>query len=257
MKILLTLNLLIFCVIVKAQDNYGFYGKKTYVELSSSSYVPLIYNLTNQEGVKKVSSSGNSLTRKFNGIHIGLRASIGHTMTSNIGVSIECGYDRFALSDVILRDYNSSPVIRDHESLLVNSFVILPKIEIAGRNGLLPNGLVHQIGLGATINSIVNKNYLVIYSGEGSKGGPNGDPKDEEALFNSASINGSVKMVQMMYGLKMRTPIGKSLMINYGFRYTIDFGFDSFGFNRKVAQAIRQYQFRNIIAFDLGLTMPF
>lgn len=240
-----------------AQDNYGYYGKKTFVDISSSSYVPMIYALTHLGRKQEVAPSGNSLLQANNWFNIGARVSIGHAVKTNVGIALEIGYDQFTLAENVLNgQYNSNSYVTNHESFRVNSILILPRIEISGPNGLLPNGLIHQIGVGVTINSIAKKNYLVEYSNSGTTtGGPNGDPQDQEDLFKDYKLDESMKMIQLMYGLKMRTPISKTLMINYGFRYTLDWGNLPFGANSYVAREIRQYQISNVIAFDLGITL--
>ncbi len=256
---ILLISFTVLSITVSAQDNYGYYGKKNFIDLSSSSYVSLIYGLTNLNRGAELRPSGNSLSPYTEWFNTGARVSIGRAIESNVGLALELGFDRFRLSDRVLygSEMDGYTYIENHESLITNSILILPRIEISGRNGLLPNGLVHQIGVGFTINSIAKKNYLVEYNNGTISGGPNGASADQDALFKDNNMEGSVRFAQLMYGLKTRTPIGKSLMLNYGIRYTLDFGFTSYEFNRDVAGEIREYLFRNIIAFDLGLTLPF
>ncbi len=263
-KLIVVITFAVFSISATAQENYGYYGKKNFVELTSSSYVPLVYALTNRNRGSELTPSGNSLQSYNDWFNTGVRLSLGRALESNLGIAIEVGYERFALTDNVLYGFeiDDYTYISDHESLITNSFLFLPRLEVSGRNGLLPNGLVHQIGVGMTINSIAKKNYLVEYNNGTISGGPNGADEDQEELFKGH--NPAVRFIQLMYGLKMRTPVGKSMMINYGFRYTLDFGitpldFDltANGVNGHAAQEIRQYLFRNLIAFDLGLTLPF
>lgn len=263
-KLILAISFVVLSISATAQENYGYYGKKNFVELTSSSYLPLVYALTNRHGGAKLSPSGNSLYSYNDWFNTGVRMSIGRALESNFGIAIEVGYERFTLTDnvlygMVIDDYT---YVSDHESLVTNSFLFLPRCEISGRNGLLPNGLVHQIGVGMTINSIAKKNYLIEYNNGTISGGPNGADEDQEMLFKNQ--NTSIKFIQLMYGLKMRAPVGKSMMINYGFRYTLDFGITPFdfglapgGISGYAAHEIREYLFRNLIAFDLGLTLPF
>lgn len=238
----------------KAQDNFGYYGRKSYVSVTSNMYFPIIYNLLSDNGAK-VSPSGNSLLPANDWFGFAVRSSIGHTLESNFGVALDVGYERFTLNnDEIL--YRIDGVKKTNESLKVNSLLIMPKFEIGGKNGLLPNGLVHQIGFGCTINSVVKKNYLVDH-GTYTTGGPNGNASDQEQLFEDYSLDGSITLFQIMYGLKMRTPITKSLMLDYGFRYTLDFPITQSDLSPIVRSEIFGYQFVNLISFDLGLTMPF
>lgn len=247
---------------VYSQDNYGFYGKKAYVEVTSCSYIPLYYNVTVGSGFKRVSESSTSLAPYRNWIQTGLRTSIGYTVKANLGIALELGFDRFHINSQVVQrfknplDPSSNLYITNHERVQINSILILPKIEISGSNGLLPNGLVHQIGIGVTINKPVEKEYVVnIYEDHYEWGDVPADYQPE--LGDAIDLSTSYKMLRLMYGLKMRSPVGKSMMINYGFRYNLDFGVTPFGYPLELAQAIRRYQFRNIIAFDLGVTLPF
>ncbi len=256
----LALGLLLTTSLVFGQDNYGYYGKKTFIDFSSSSYFPILYNLTTSGAGSELSPSGNSLQSSEDWFNSGARVSVGRAIKSNVGLAIEFGYDKFTLGRQVLPssyNYNQTKGIIDHERFRVNSILVMPRVEISGPNGLLPNGLVHQIGFGLTINSLAKQNYLVLYNDGSRSGGPNGEASDQADLFKTYDLDKSMKMIQLMYGLKMRTPLGKSLMFNYGFRYTIDLGTIPFELNRELAREIRSYQFRNLIAFDLGLTLPF
>lgn len=244
-----------------AQDNYGYYGKKTFVDISSSSYIPLIYNLTTYQKGNELAPSGNSLISSDTWFNIGLRTSIGRALSAKVGIAFEFGFDRYKVYQNVFSDYSSS-YYDESESIKVNSFLFMPRLEFGGPNGLLPNGIVHQVGIGLNLNKAVTRNYLRDF-GSYTLGGPNADPTEAEQLMIDNKLDKAVKLVQIMYGLKMRTPIGKSMMLIYGFRYTLDFGANLSGFgtsstlNDTFYNDVRRYQFRNVIAFDLGLTLPF
>ena len=247
-----------------AQDNYGYYGKKTFVDISSSSYIPLIYNLTTYQKGQELAPSGNSLISSDTWFNIGLRTSIGRALSSKVGIAFEFGFDRYRIYENVFGDPNDyySYYYDESESVKVNSFLFMPRLEFSGPNGLLPNGIVHQVGIGLNLNKAVTRNYLRDF-GSFTLGGPNADPDDAEQLMIDNKLDKSVKLMQIMYGLKMRTPVGKSMMFIYGFRYTLDFGVNNSGFgtastlNDRFFRSVRRYQFRNVIAFDLGLTLPF
>lgn len=238
------------------QDNYGYYGKKTYVDISSSSYIPLIYNLTSSYQGYELSASGKSLVESRPWLNVGLRTSVGRALTSKVGVALDFGFDRYKIHRNVFHAN-----LDKTENVRVNSIIIMPRLEFSGPNGLLPSGLVHQVGIGINLNKAVTRNYLRDF-GSYTAGGPSADPSEAEQLMIDEGLDYTVKMIQLMYALKMRTPIGKSLMLNYGFRYTIDFGGVTTGLaasypNYAFARNVHNYQFRNVIAFDLGLTLPF
>ncbi|PHR20664.1 MAG: hypothetical protein COA38_19335 [Fluviicola sp.] len=243
-------------VLVSAQDNHGYYGKKSFLDVTSSSYFPVLYRVDNEGWESVLTADGNALKSTKSTFKIGARVSVGRTIQSNIGVAVELGYDQFFLGSRVLT-FPGYKSISKHERLRVNSFLILPKIEISGPNGLLPCGLVHQIGAGVSINKVAKKNYLIVYQDGSTSGGVNGDPNDATTLFENNNLNRSIKVIQLMYGLKMRTPVGRSMMINYGFRYTLDIGKITYFSSDDLARQVTRFLFRNLIAFDLGLTLPF
>lgn len=266
-KLIVAISFAVLSLSATAQENYGFYGKKNFIEVTSSSYVPLIYNSFSGESYKVASYNAKVLEPAKKWLHTGARVGIGRAIRSDLGFSVEFGYDNITLGSggyytlFSYESYNPTTFeyvsIEKHERLKVHSILISPKIEISGNNGLLPNGLVHQIGVGVTVNSVAKKNYLVKYTDNSVSGGPKGTAEEQEALFEDQNLEGTMKMIQLLYGLKMRTPVGKNLMLNYGFRYTIDVGSFDYAMNGRVTDEIKRYQFRNVIAFDLGLTLPF
>lgn len=251
----IALSLVLISTSVKAQDNYGFYGKKSFIEVSSSTYFPFLYNVSRSTEGQKLSPSGNSLLRTIDRLNFGGRVSIGYAMKSSLGIALEVGYDRYTIYSNV---FYTTPYMTS-ESVRMNSFVFMPRLEFSGANGLLPNGLVHQFGVGLNLNKAVTRNYLRVFSDGIIAVGPNADPAEAEDLMTDFKLDRSVKMIQLMYGLKMRTPIGKSMMLNYGFRYTIDFGYgnDKNTINERFIRDVTRYQFRNLISLELGLTLPF
>lgn len=257
MKILLTLSFFLSAITASAQDNYGYYGKKTYIDVQANVHIPLIYNLSTYDPLFELSPSGNSLSQgSKDWLNIGARISLNRVVEANVGLGLEVGFDRFTLAGYLLKDDNYSYKER-HEAIKVNSFLFMPKVELSGSNGLLPNGIVHQIGVGLLLNK-VNRKYYLHDDGYGTiTGGPNADQSELDDFMADNKFDEAYKMLRLMYGLKMRTPVGKSLMINYGIRYTLDFGIIPLNTNYELNRAIRAYQFRNVISFDLGLTVPF
>jgi hypothetical protein len=258
MKRLITLSIILLAFTGSAQDNFGYYGKKTYVDILGTFFMPLIHNFTTgYSDLYEVSPSGNSLRPKDREwFKVAGRVSINRAVKSNVGVGLELGYDRFEVPGYLLLDQQTNYDER-HESLQIQSFLIMPKFEISGANGLLPNGIAHQVGIGFLLNKVVPRYYLHDDSNGILTGGPNADQSELDQFMEDNKFDVGYKMMQIMYGLKMRTPVGKSMMISYGIRYTLDMGVTNIGSNYDLGRAIRSYQFRNIISFDLGLTLPF
>ena len=233
----------------EAQDNYGFYGKKAYIELSSRSFSPLLYNLYTYESGQKTLASGKILSREDYWFNSGGTFSVGYAHTTRFGISMELGYSQFRLNKNFVEDYFYN--FARHESVKIHSFQILPRFEFAGQDGLLPNGLVHQVGIGLTINKPAELDYLLIIDS-------NFPYTDKDEVSEFADLESKHTFLKLSYGLKMRRPLSKSMMLSYGLNYSIDYGF---GINTgsstySMYRAIRSYLFKNIISFELGLALP-
>lgn len=234
-----------------AQDNYGFYGKKAYIELSSRSFIPFVYNFLTYENGAEASASGKTLVTGDSWLNTSGTLSVGYARSTRFGLSLELGYNQFRIYNNFISDDYYDDYYGIHESVKIHSFQILPKFEFAGQDGLLPNGLVHQVGIGFTINKPAEKDYLTITDSDS----PN--PISEE-VGDFTDLQSKYTFLKLSYGLKMRRPISKSMMLSYGLNYSIDYGlgFNSSNKSIDMYREIRSYLFKNIISFDLGLALP-
>lgn len=233
-----------------AQHN-GYYGKKSYVEVSSTSNFPLLHNLlfTNYTTYKR---EGNSLIEKKDWFDTGFRVSAGYAPKSNLGFAFEFGMD-FQNVPAPIRDGAFDLYITRHEKLSVRTMSFVPKLEFTNMNGLLPLGLNHQIGIGYTTSSVVDKAYVM-----------NVDNTQAEVAL--VDFGYSYSGFTLLYALNMRTPITQGIMLNYGFRYTFNWlditptqattlnGFQVNG--SAVGLQIRRRRF-NFLNFNLGVSVPF
>lgn len=256
MKIVVFFTVVLFASMfpVLGQDNYGFYGKKTYLEFSASMYSPILYNLTEYKGFK-VNKSGDDVVSGNDWFNIGVRVSLGRAFSSSFGVNLEAGIDEFTYNRPVFGnfEYLEPNDISRHESIRVRSFIFLPRIEFSGPNGLLPYGLVHQFGVGVNVNNVVRDDYLIVYS-DGTTSLTN--PIDPELLLEEYGLDQTFYALQLLYGFKLRVPLTKWLMIHYGLRLTVDFGGYPSGMNINYMRGVN-FQLNNFLAFDLGFTVPF
>lgn len=249
-----------------AQKNYGFYGKTNFVEFTSVSYIPVLKYLFNSGytsgyGYKK---SGNTLVAASpNWFNTGFRMSVGRAFKKNFGVSFEYGIDYYStgFTDFYIFDEDSkSYYVSKHENLNLKTIHFIPKLHFASKSGLLPMGINHEVGIGFTSTKAKAKEYLyetISYS----------------SIFHPASseifdFERQYRGIQLLYGVKMRKPLNKSIMLNYGFRYTIDIPIGSSSPNLNsdkyfestnviLKRTIANHNFRNFLSFDLGLTFAF
>lgn len=261
-------------VLFGQDKNNGYLGKTNFVEATTVSYIPMMYNFLGSYGSTGYkSTNGSTLTSKSRTwFNTGFRVSVGRAFKRNFGMSIETGMDFY--EEVIPDDYfyniiptqNEEIRIRRHENLDIRVLHIMPKFHIANRGSLLPLGLSHEIGIGYAMTSIADKDYVAeFYIYDYTNGNQNIPAPDPGDYLN---YERRYRSLQLLYGIKMRTPVSKSLFINYGFRYTIEFGLGdnwpqgnanvpndltssilSDDYNRRLLY--------NVASFDLGVSFVF
>jgi hypothetical protein len=242
-------------------QNTGLYGKRTFIEINTVSNMPIFsWLLYNNKGYSP-SGAGNSLVQKKDFLDYGFRLAIGRSGKKNTGFSFEVGYSFTNLSTPEYSysgDYSS--VTYKHERLDVRTWSFMPKIEFTSKGGTLPVGLNHQIGFGISSSKIVEKDYnyqVFNYSGELTD--------QEIASFSKNLVNYENKYSGMtfLYAFNIRTPLSKSLMINYGIRYTLNLNnvfVSEIGTDQKyyqeadVRQDMKRMRLTNFLSFNLGFT---
>lgn len=252
-------------------QNSGLYGKKTFIELNGLGSIPMFGWFLNETG-PIYKANGKSLTQGNDNFNYGFRVTLGRVLKRNTALSLELGYDYRNVSgpEYVTTKYldqwgyySEQYVQLKHEMFDVSTFSIMPKIEWTKSGGLLPIGLNHQIGIGYSSAKIQEKDYIYrITSGA-------------EYLSASDSANFSEKLVDydqrykgfsLMYAFNIRKPITKSLMINYGIRYTLNlrqYGQTFSGSSNylmdhsEAAQKIGRTQLTNFMTFNLGVSYAF
>jgi len=247
-------------------QNTGLYGNRNYIEINTTSNVPLFAAFLTETTYYKQSGAGNSLLPGKNWFDYGLHAVIGRAGKKNVGVSLEFGYDKqnIAYPYYVSKEDNSGWYyylnIR-HEMLNVNTISIMPRIEFTQQGGSLPVGLSHQIGLGLSFSRIEDKEY--VYKLEDGYSEPTNPEEFENGLMNK---DVSYKGYILMYAFNIKTPVSKQLMINYGIRYTLNLrnyfqvhrSNDDYYFHEyDIASAIGRMRLLNFLTFNLGLTYTF
>lgn len=269
MKILFVILLFGVSLSLKAQknlDNKGFYDAKFFITLEGQANSPLIYNLRTNYMDPAYSRFNKDLEEKKDKFNYGFRISGNYLIKRNLAIGIETGVEYAnvypEMNYVDNQNYNT--IILRSEALDIRSFVIMPKIELSTKNGLLPLGLSHQIGLGLAKTNIVEKNYNFLVSDDVNNSSYYAAIYKDK-LYNYS--NNSFKNYLVMYALSMRTAITKNILINYGFRYTFNLPVSSNGFSESDAQyflqqntiyeSVKKQRSSSLINFNLGLTYAF
>ncbi len=254
-----------------SQKNNGYYGKRFFVDLEGLANYPLFSNFLNeaQYGYK---ADGKKLVTKNDNLNTGFRINAGYAVKRNLGLSLEFGQDYSSVKidnsePLYIAQYYNAYV--KHEMIDVKTTVFIPKLEFATSKALLPMGLSHQLGFGVAYSKAVDKDYLyqiidystgnyapTLYSTSNSDVDP--------VNFNKFK---TVKKFVLLYALNMRTPITKSLMFNYGIKYTINIGKTpndyyysysgdpTLSYTRSVENAIARHRSLSFMNAFVGLTL--
>lgn len=265
---------ILFCLTLNAQTNNGYYGKKAFIQVQTLMNYPLFSNgFTDNSGYGNYGYvvSGNNLVVKKDNLNVGYRVTAGYSIKRNISLLFEFGQDFSSINapDIIttfdnLFNYSEIRYLR-HEMLDLSTTVFMPIIEFGSPNALLPMGLSHQLGFGIANTKVIEKDYA--YK----------EATDEYGQFYSSiqhystSINDPidfkkitpVKKYVLMYGLSMRSPITKNLLINYGIKYTLNIGKDKYDYDWmetaeiEIIRTIYRHRSFSFINVNIGLAFAF
>lgn len=267
-KIFLVIFLFFTISCAVAQEKEGYFGAKNFVTVESLVYSPLIYNLRNDSyDNSKYDQNLNPASDNFNG---GFRASFGRIIERNFALCLEAGVDFSNIYAGVQQSVLGSQYLDFHISKLnIQTYSILPKIEFATTNSLLPLGFSHQIGVGFSNSKLVNKDYNYISGGTYDYYGTgvliNNEEYIKTHLYDYTSAK-SIKMYTFLYALSMRVAISKNLLFNYGFRYTLHVKNDKY-FQQDspdyllqltdMKERVYKQSTSNLITLNFGLTYAF
>ncbi|MES2557084.1 MAG: hypothetical protein V4604_13090 [Bacteroidota bacterium] len=264
----------------------GFYGKKAFIEFSGTGAAPLINNWYNGDfNYFEKSGSGVVYAKdRFNGgfqggVGIVLKQDVAFGFTTGLFYSNAPGPQTLYYYDPIDDEFNGVNV--KHENLKIRSLTFMPTLHFTfDKSAILPAGLTHEIGFGFVRTKVIESDYAFqgAHDNYYNNLNYNGNSYDLNEFMDSVyaesgehfDYNQSYNGYTFMYGFKMRTPIGKQLMINYGIRYTLNlaskkqvFDFsntiDSYetALTYQIVDNVRITRLRSICSLQVGLTYLF
>lgn len=223
-KIVKVLLMLVLVNQVSAQ-NPGYFGKKNVLDFSVNFQNPLFGNLRalGKKDATFLGLDGNNLIAKKDQFDWGFRFNYSRTLKRNFAIGLEFGYDYFSVQRETRRmNYGNTNFY--FQKVDVNSMCIMPKLEFSSDGGLLPMGISHQIGFGVRLVKPVEKEYSIALSEEYLLYATSISIPTEPDYSSYLKYSGpSIKGYTLMYALNFRSPLTKSLMLNYGIRYTLNF----------------------------------
>jgi hypothetical protein len=263
-----------FLIVLKgySQSNKGYYNSKFYISLDALMNAPILYNFRSSSDV--YSKCDENLNQKGDKFNFGFRACLGVILKRNFAFCLEGGIDFsnvYSEKSIYHEDSISGQNLNlnvIHENLDIQTFSVMPKIEFSVKNSLLPLGLSHQFGIGFNRSKLVNNDYASLVTYQSSLDNSYVLIDDFNKKYFDFNNQISTKTFTIMYALNMKTALSKSLLLNYGFRYTLNL--NSSGLNmtsnsinhfylsqQDVSKLINKQRLYNLINFNLGLTYAF
>lgn len=229
MKLLLFISALCLSGLANSQT-YGYFGKKNSLSINGNGSIPIIYWYTKRE-YNNYKRSGNTLSEGNDVFDFGINVAYTHAFSGSFAFGLE--YDLlfgnvkapqsgsyFVYNNSGGYDYNAYFDMK-HEQLSIRTNVFMPKIEYTFTGSQLPFGINNQLGIGYSTTKVLEKDYLFNKS--------NSYYGADSNLVSNKMIDydelKAIKGITIMYAFNIRTPLSRSLMINYGIRYTLNLTF--------------------------------
>ena len=245
------------------QKYHGYYGKRNFLDITTVSHVPILYNIfSDGRGykTKKIDGEKTLVTQQKKWMSTGLHLTFYHAKSNKFAFGIEVGFDTwldkaaaYFSTTVSLSDPTVAIAVTAHERVRYIRTLYMPKLEFAGSSALLPMALSHNIGIGLSRTRIMPQKYFMVYSTSNGE-----EAVSSDVMNNRQRYSG----IHIMYGMKTRVPIGENLLLNYGIRYMLDvmignnFSSNESPYYSKNREQIRRSLVYNVISVDLGLTLP-
>ncbi len=259
----------------------GYFGKKNLISINGIGNNPLIYNVLSNffdEEIYFVNSSG-TLNEGVDLLNGGFNLAFTRYSSKSFGYGLEFNmnflnckgpdnttyytYDQFG-------SYDAKELYFQHEKLNISTITFMPKIEFNSLNSTLPFGINNQLGLGYSNTKIRKNNYKSITYID------NQIEYDSQKIFNP---NLKCHGFTFLYAVNVRVPINKSLLFNYGLRYTLNLTFDKtsqagdflgnenypqiqynqpyYVSDRDMRQLISRSRFMSLLALNIGFNFMF
>ncbi|MFN5415754.1 MAG: hypothetical protein ACK5B9_01770 [Flavobacteriia bacterium] len=265
-------------------QNFGYYGRKNIADFNVSIYTPMIQNWTdNDYEYRFYKKRGSTLTSANDRLEMAFSASYLRSLSRNVSFGLEFGFQKMDLNaPIYLSREIYDPVLGYNiyqnmngkiENFKCNHIFIVPKFEFSHKDGIFGMGVKHQVGLGFGKTTFLNKDYLFDLKVSENSGWSDyyvNLSESQKATFKNEMFNFEQNKFQnliMFYALYFRKPLSKSLFLNYGFKYTLNFINKSSGFvnennkywisNEQLESMVQRDRLTNVISFKVGFSYAF
>lgn len=244
----------------------GFYGKRNYLELDGLFNFRLFGIILDDLPADRayLQKKNGVLEKKRDLFNSGFRINVGRAVSNNFGLALETGIDFQNVAgydDLRVFNGTSSEVFVDHETFNVRTFSVMPKMVFTRSGGLIPIGLNHELGIGITSSRVLEKDYAFTISDTTGMTLAIRSKIDDQFIDYDQRFGG----MTFLYGLNMKIPLNRQILVNYGLRYTLhirnylkdyDPG-DGLISNKEVSASIGRMRFTNLITLSLGVSYSF
>lgn len=278
MKLLIIIFFSLLGLSAFTQQNKGYYNSKWFLSFETLHTTPFFFNAYGRDYASMYDKNLRPTLEKYN---YGYRFAAGFIVKRNLAFAVEWGTD---YGDIYVKKWgyihlninnieNEYYYHHDVSSIKTQSFTILPKIELATKNALLPMGLTHQIGIGLSKTRLMEDKYRANIHCEDY----NCDtvPEISEQFFfehlYDRKNQPDIQHLIFMYAISMRTSVSKKIMLNYGFRYTLNVPFLNSASNvrsvtihedgheyiyspSEIKEFVNRERIFNLLNFSLGFT---
>lgn len=232
----------------------GFMGKKVVFQVGGSPWIPVVQNA---ESNNYVNENGRLVESR---LVVGLEARVGISVypKRNVGFGIDVAQSWFSFDVPQYGNYNEFTGYSfsgEAEMMDVRALQIAPHLEFSNKQGLLPVGIAHNIGVGFNTYTLVKKDYL--YE-DGTV-----DPETLRDNFYNWRYD-TFKGFSIIYGLNMRLPLSERLLLTYNLNYSINIVTDQgspassgdyYISPEEMRQELRQTALYNILRMGIGLAV--
>lgn len=237
----------------------GYYGRNTIIEFGVLGRNPLVANLdgNNVSYFKNYVNKDGRLVQQKNKFDYGYSAGIYFLSNRTASFGIYGSIYNTNVPGLFGYNYSSNVQVQAMEQFRYTTYSFIPTLSLSANQLIKPVGISSEIGLGYTSAKLKQQDYLYSttsnYKEVVDSMYQNGMLYDRKAKYSA---------VVAMFGLKMRQPLSKRLLLYYGLRYTVHFGFKQdrsdtpakssfpfYAYNDYTTHALR----RNFINFQAGL----
>jgi hypothetical protein len=273
MKHIILLFSIIYSQFFISQNNPGLFGKKNVIDLNFTASTPLLQRLFNfGETRLYYVYKDNGLQQKRDIIDIAYAFSYSRSISQKTSFGIELSYQKIDTKTNVNYTLKTNPDYIYYEGAVenfkFNHVSIIPRFEFTSQNGIFGIGVNNQLGFGVGLTSFIDKVYETeLY-----------DEYYNSALLSAAQKQGfqnklydfsknKFRNFVILYALNFRQALAKNLMLNYGFRYTLNLlskntstvmiNNNYFLQHDNISQILNREKMTNIVQFKLGLAYVF